>query len=123
MDADLCLDFGCKLETDNPKPLIKVINYVLNYLKPLTTEQLQVGLNLQAENFRVSFLALTETNDVPPFSDKLADALTIYNAEPQFVHEAGKYIQVVLVFRIQEVISIRLDRVLVVVGSQLQRRL
>ncbi|MCB0292745.1 MAG: hypothetical protein KDH97_20995 [Calditrichaeota bacterium] len=102
VEADVCLDFGCHLETDDPRPLIKSINYVINYLNQLTEGQLQVGLNLQAEDFRVSYLALTEAVNIPPLSEKLAEALREYDADVEFVHDPGKYVQVLLVFRLPE---------------------
>lgn len=100
VDADVCLDLGCHLETEDPRPLIKSINYIINYLNQLTDGQLQVGLNLQAEDFRVSYLALTEAVNIPPLSEKLAEALQGYDADVEFVHEPGRYVQVLLVFHL-----------------------
>lgn len=101
VDADVCLDFGCQVETEDPRPLIKSINYVINYLNQLTDGQLQVGLNLQTEDFRVSYLALTEAVNIPPLSEKLAEALQEFDADVEFVHEPGKYVQVLLVFHLK----------------------
>ena len=78
----------------------------------LTNTQLQVGLNLQSENFRISFLALSDSETISPFSDKLAEAMEIYNATVEFVHEAGKYIQIVLVFQQKSQANIDLNRCL-----------
>ena len=36
MNANMSLEFDCELETDDPAPLVKVINYIINYLTPLT---------------------------------------------------------------------------------------
>ena len=31
-DANLILDEGCRIETEDPKPLIKPLNYIINYI-------------------------------------------------------------------------------------------
>ena len=59
-------------------------------------------MNLQAEDFRVSYLAPTEAVNIPPLSEKLAEALREYDADVEFVHDPGKYVQVLLVFRLPE---------------------
>ncbi len=98
VDAELCLDHGCLLKTDDPKPFVKVVNYIINLLTPLANEQLQVGLSLQKEKYSISFLALTETNEFPTLSEKIAEALSIYQATVEHNGEPGKYFQVLLKF-------------------------
>ena len=35
LNANLILDDGCVFDTADPKPLVKVINYIINYLEIL----------------------------------------------------------------------------------------
>jgi hypothetical protein len=93
VDANLCLDEGCTIETDDVKPLVKVINYFLNYMGQVTTKPIEVGLDLRSDGYLLSFLAFCENISVSELSDQIGDALKLYNATFEKTEETGKYIQ------------------------------
>ena len=57
MNANLSLEFDCVVETEDPTPLIKVINYIINYLAPLTNKALEISLNFCFLKFIILFFA------------------------------------------------------------------
>ena len=97
-DANLILDEGCTLTTEDPTPLIKVINYLINYMNPLTEKPIEISLDLRSSDCLLSIMAYTDKSDLPDLSDNLAGALKDYNATLDRVHETGKYLQVKLSF-------------------------
>jgi hypothetical protein len=99
IEADLILDEGCTFETDDPKPLVKVINYVINYLSQASDSPLAISLDLMPDNYRMSFMAYTAKEELESFSDQVAGALKDYNAELELKHEKGKYVQIILSFK------------------------
>lgn len=96
--ANLCLDEGCLFEADDPKPLIKVINYFLNYLSPLTEQPLEIALDLLEKTFVLRMMAYTTQESLPETSANIADALTAYHAKYERVHDKGRYAQIKIVF-------------------------
>ena len=98
MNANLSLEFDCVIETDDPKPLIKVINYIINYLTPLTDRSLEISLNAQMRGVLLSFSIFTDQTSFPPLSEQLNDALQNYNASYQVKQEECKYFQIILTF-------------------------
>ena len=98
-DANLILDGGCTIETEDPKALIKALNYIINYLKELSANPLEISLDLRENDYLMNFLAYTDKNDFPEISSQLTDALKSYKANYEQVHEAGKYIQIKVTFK------------------------
>jgi len=98
IEANLNLDEGCLLECEDPKPLIKVINYFLNYLDQLKELPMEIGLELRRDSYALSLLAYTSTDNVPELSDKLEETLRSYNATFDVHHETGKYLQIKISF-------------------------
>ncbi|APF20571.1 hypothetical protein Calab_1293 [Caldithrix abyssi DSM 13497] len=94
IQANLILDEGCFLETADIRPLIKVINYVLNYLKQLSDHPIEISLDLMHDKYLYSFLVYTTISEPPPFSANLQAVLDTYSAKLDFIHEKGKYVQV-----------------------------
>ena len=82
--ANLILDEGCTFETEDPKPLIKVLNYLINYLSQLTKQPLEMALDLRSSDYLMSLMAYTDKTDLPAVSDQLDGALKDYNASLQF---------------------------------------
>jgi hypothetical protein len=99
IEADLILDEGCTFETEDPKPLVKVINYVINYLSQSSNSPLAISLDLMPDNYRLSFMAYTDKEELEAFSEQVGDALKDYNAELELKHEKGKYVQIILSFK------------------------
>lgn len=99
LDINLNLDEGCTFEADDPKPLVKVINYLLNYMAQLTEQTIEISLDLLPEHFRLSFLAYTTADTLPELSGNLQSALEVFHATFQQQHKTGQYFQATISFR------------------------
>jgi hypothetical protein len=88
----------CKVNAEDPKPLIKIINYLINYLKQITTESINVSLNTQSSGCLLCFIVSTDIKELPPLSDNLNEALKPYFAAMRIVFEEGKYAQIIINF-------------------------
>ena len=97
-EANLILDEGCSIYTNDPKPLIKVLNYLINYLNQLTKQPLEISLDLREKDSLMSFMAYSDKSTLPEVSDQIDDILKTYKAEKNIVHEIGKYVQIKLNF-------------------------
>ncbi len=99
MNANLALEFDCVIETDDVKPLIKVINYSINYLNQLTDQPQQISVNASMRGIVVGFTAFTSSADLPAINPQVKEALVPYNAVLEQKSEPGKYIQLLINFR------------------------
>jgi hypothetical protein len=97
-EVNFILDEGCFIIAEDPKPLIKVLNYLINYLTPLTGQPLEISLDLRGNDILMSMMAYTDNSELPPVSDQVSDALKVYNATLENIHEQGKYFQFKLSF-------------------------
>ena len=91
LDINLNLDEGCTFEADDPKPLVKVINYLINYMAQLSEQTIEISLDLLPEHFRLSFLAYTTVETLPEISGNIQSTLDMYQASFQLHHEKGRY--------------------------------
>jgi len=98
-DANLILDEGCTIHTEDVKPLIKVINYFINYLGQLTDRSLEISLDLQDRDYLLCLMAYSEKSELPEISNQIDEVLQSYSTSRKIVHENGKYIQVKLIFQ------------------------
>jgi len=98
--VDTTLNIGpeCKVNAGDPKPLVKIINYLINYLKQITKESINVSLNTQSSGCLLCFIVSTDLKQLPPLSDNLNEALKPYYAAMRVVFEEGKYAQIILNF-------------------------
>ena len=94
------VDIGpeCKVNAKDPKPLVKIINYLINYLIQITDDAINVSLNTQSSGCLLCFIVSTNETKLPPLSDNLDEALKPYNAAMRVVFEEGKYAQIILNF-------------------------
>ncbi|MEJ2053510.1 MAG: hypothetical protein P8X42_06280 [Calditrichaceae bacterium] len=99
MNANLCLDEGCHITGEDSKTLVKVINYFINLLQPLTTLPLEIGLDLKEDGSLLTIMAYTETEEPPKVSDNVAGALQEYNGGFEIVHQPGVNIQCKITFK------------------------
>ena len=97
-EANLILDEGCIFETEDPKPLVKVLNYLINYLKDLSDRPLEISLDLRPQDFLLSLMAYTDKSDLPSVSDQIDDVLKQYNASLENIHSAGQNFQFKIAF-------------------------
>lgn len=98
MNANMSLEFDCELETDDPAPLVKVINYIINYLTPLTEKAIEISLNAYRGGSMLSFAAFTNENTIPPISGQVEETLKTYNATLKTTLKEGEYVQQVIYF-------------------------
>lgn len=96
VNTNVALEFDCVLETDDVKPLVKVINYAINYVNELTKQPLHISLNATARGINMSFMAFTLSSDFPPLNPKVSEALLPYNAVLEQKSEPGKYAQLLI---------------------------
>jgi len=98
MDANLALEFDCRLEVEDYKPLVKVINYAINYIQQLQKEPMQISLNAGGDGYMLGFTAFTDQTEFPALSEQAAEACQAYNARLKQSGEPGKYVKVLLTF-------------------------
>jgi hypothetical protein len=99
INTNVALEWDCYIETDDIKPLVKVINYVINYINQLTDQPLHISLNATHRGITASFTAFTSLSDFPPVSPNVNEALQPYNAELEQKGEPGKYAQLSIHFK------------------------
>jgi hypothetical protein len=99
IEANFILDEGCTIESENPKPLIKVLNYLFNFMAQFTEQPMEISLDLMSDSYRLTFLSFCDLQEEPAISDQLADALNDYNAEFSMTNHAGQYLQLVITFK------------------------
>ena len=98
MDCTLALEFDCKIEVEEIEPLVKVINYSINYISQLANQPMQVSLYAGFSEHTLVFTAFTAATDFPAISENVSEALLSYNATIGFDGEAGKFAQLKLTF-------------------------
>jgi hypothetical protein len=98
LNAGLALEYDCVIEIEDPKELIKVLNYLINYCIQLTDQKLNIALNDQMDEFLLVLNVNTTATEIPPISDQLVSVLKTMDANLKIKHEPGKYLQVIIVF-------------------------
>jgi len=98
IDTNLALEFDCFIETDDIKPLVKVINYAINYINQLTDQPLHISLNITNRDITLSIMAFTVHSDFPEIGPKVNEALELYNAVLEQKFEPSKYAQLLIHF-------------------------
>ena len=99
LNANLALEFDCLIETDDVKPLIKVINYAINYINQLADQPQQISLNGSMSSIIIAFTTFTELMELPAINPQVNEALLQYNAMLEQKGEAGKYTQLLISFK------------------------
>jgi hypothetical protein len=98
VNANFSLEFDCEIETDDIKPLVKVINYAINYLSQLTDLPLEISLNASMSGITISFTTFTDVVELPAINPQVSEALVSYNAVLEQKGEPGKYTQLLITF-------------------------
>jgi hypothetical protein len=99
INANFSLEFDCEIETDDIKPLVKVINYAINYIGQLADQPQEISLNASMSGITMGFTTFTEAVDLPAINPQVNEALVPYNAFIEQKGEAGKYTQLLITFR------------------------
>ena len=98
VNANFSLEFDCVIETDNVTPLIKVINYAINYINQLTDQPQEISLNASMRGITIGFTTFTERTELPAINPQVNEALVPYNAILEQKGESGKYTQLLISF-------------------------
>ncbi len=99
MNANFALEFDCRLDVEDYKPLVKVINYAINYMTPLADQPMQISLNAGGSGYMLGFTAFTSKSEFPEVSDQVKEALVPYQATIAKSGEAGKYVKLLISFK------------------------
>ncbi len=99
LHANLILDEGCLLQISDVKPLVKVLNYLLNYLKQLTDHPLHIGLDLMPDHYLLSMLVYTQANDVPAIPESVKEVLQEYGGRYELQQQTGSFVQIKIYFQ------------------------
>ena len=97
-EANLILDEGCSLMTEDPKPLVKVMNYIINYLTQLSDQAMEISLDLRSNDHLLSFMVYTDQSELPAMSSEIDGVLKNYKASMEKIHQTGKYVQIKVSF-------------------------
>jgi len=98
MNANLELEFDCVIEVEDITPLVKVINYAINYITELSDEQMQISVNATLSNITLGFTTFTSKETFPPINQQAQDLLKQYSAAMELKSEVGKYAQLLIIF-------------------------
>jgi hypothetical protein len=96
--SNLTIDQTCTINAADPKPLIKILNYLLNYLDQISEGIIDISLKEQSEGCLLCLIISTSSKTLPPVSENLETALKKYNAAMRIVFEEGKYAQILINF-------------------------
>ena len=99
MEANLALEFDCVIETEDIKPLVKALNYCINYISQLSDQPQQISLNASMSGITIGFTAFSEKTDLPAISPQVNEVLAAYDAHLEQKGEPGKYVQMLISFR------------------------
>ena len=91
LNTNLCLDQGCLLPVEDPKPLVKVINYILNFLNEYSGERIDVSLSLSSERITMSFLCLGESREAQ-VPEQLVETLAQYGGSLSYQNEPMQFL-------------------------------
>lgn len=98
MNANLELEFDCVIEVEDITPLVKVINYAINYITQLSEEQMQISVNATLSSITLGFTSFTASETFPAINPQVQEMLEQYSASMELKSEVGKYAQLLIVF-------------------------
>jgi len=98
MNAEMALEFDCTIETEDIRPLIKVINYAINYISQLTDQTQQITLNASMSGITMSFSAFTNQSAFPAINPAVHEALSLYNARMSHTGQPGSHARLLIEF-------------------------
>jgi hypothetical protein len=102
-NVNLTLEFECDIETDDIQPLVKVINYFMNYSCKLAGDlKVEVTLNAAIDYYMLCFISPTTASEYPAINEQVIDILKGYDAEFEMKFQAGKYGSANLQFNLGE---------------------
>ena len=97
-DGNLELEHDCKINSSDIKPLVKVINYFINFLENESKETIYITLNKNNENITLVFTQKTAKADMAEISAQVSDALKGYNATLEKTFKENTFIKILITF-------------------------
>ena len=101
VNANFSLEFDCVIDTNDVTPLVKVINYAINYISQLTDQPQEISLNASMRGITIGFTTFTDLTELPALNPQVSEALTPYNAVLEQKGEPGKFTQLLISFEKQ----------------------
>lgn len=98
LNAQLALEFDCVIEIEDPKALVQVINYVINFCAQLNDQPPYISLNDQRDEFLLSFSVNTEATELPEFNEKVIEAAKAFDATFDIKLDPGKFARIIIAF-------------------------
>ena len=99
LKANLILDEGCMIHTDDQTTLVKILNYLLNFLSQITDSPLQISLDLMGSSSLLSLMAFTSNTEVDEISENVKSGLAAFNGNFETIFEPGKHLQIKISFQ------------------------
>lgn len=98
LSAHFCLDLGCRLSLDDPKPMIELIGRIVRYLRSLSDREIQIDLDAHKDKDQLVFIVPTSKLVAPEWDFDAEEVLDRYRATLEQVFESGKYHKFLITF-------------------------
>lgn len=99
VDATFSLDQGCSIMADDPKPLIKLLNYFYNFVQEATKATMEVSLELRDKNYMLTFISTAAgglgNTDLPA---QVNEALKEFNASAEVIKDGESSMRLAVTF-------------------------
>ena len=79
--AHLCLDTGCTLVVEKIKPLVIVLNALVDHLRSVSTQEIQIDLDAHQNKDQLVLIVHTQRMEKPVLSDTITEAMREIGAE------------------------------------------
>ncbi len=97
--AHLCLDLGCTLTFQDPKPLARIVEDVIEYLQSISNEEIQIDLDAHNNKHQLVFIIHTDKDRLTALPRNTMDAVKQYRGEWCTEFEPRKYFKIQITFK------------------------
>jgi hypothetical protein len=97
-NGNLELEHDCKVDSSDIKPLVKVINYIINFLENESKEMIYITLNKNNENITLVFTQKTDKPEMAEISSQVSDTLNDYKAKLEKTFKENTFIKILITF-------------------------
>ena len=104
MKLGLSLEFDCFVEAEDPKPLIKVLNYLINFTNQYTDETIQISLNVSMDSIILNIVAQTNVAEKPEINTQIPDVLNDYAGKIQYDFKPNEFIMMLITFAKDDIV-------------------
>jgi hypothetical protein len=98
VNANMTLEFDCKIEAEDIKPIVQGINYAINYVSQLTEQEMQISLNAGVNGLKIAFTASTSKDVFPELNPQVVALLEENEAKLELDGEPAKFVQLLILF-------------------------